>query len=213
MHESRQRTSVPGSSPPLPAPGAGVRGETDDDRGLIAEVQAGDREALGRLYDRHAPSMLGLALRLLRDRGDAEDLVHDVFIEAWKKSARFASERGSVRAWLLVRVRSRAIDRLRSLEVARRHARKEREADATSPAPASESPADGPDRRRARDALAALPDLQRTVLELAYFEGLSCAEIATRCDTPLGTVKSRMLAGMRSLRERFENGEVRDGAR
>jgi RNA polymerase sigma-70 factor (ECF subfamily) len=215
VRESRQRTST--WAPDALQPGAQVDGrepsEAERDARLVAGVQAGDRAALAGLYDRHAPAMLGVALRILRDRGDAEDLVHDVFLEAWRKSASFSAQRGTVRAWLLVRVRSRAIDRLRSLEVSRRHARGGRQpGDGAAPAQPTEDPADGPDRRRARAALAALPDVQRSVLELAFFEGLSCSEIATRCNAPLGTVKSRLLAGVRELRRTLEVAEGPDGA-
>lgn len=172
---------------------------------LLAGVESGDRGALAALYDRHAPAMLGVAARILRDRRDAEDLVHDVFVEAWRKAATFSQDRGSVRSWLLVRTRSRAIDRLRNLEVARRHARSEQAIANESQIPASEpDPSATPDQRRARAALAGLPEAQREVLELAYFEGLSCAEIATRCGAPLGTVKSRLSAGMRELRRLFD---------
>jgi RNA polymerase sigma-70 factor (ECF subfamily) len=174
---------------------------------LINAMEMGDRRAVGHLYDRHAPAMLGVASRILRDRRDAEDLVHDVFVEAWRKASSFSETRGSVRSWLLVRTRSRAIDRLRTLEVARRHARSEQ---AQAGDGASRSPADDPsatpDQRRARAALDALPPAQREVLELAYFEGLSCSEIASRCDAPLGTVKSRLAAGMRELRRLFDAG-------
>lgn len=172
---------------------------------LMAGIEAGDREALGGLYDRHAPAMLCLASRILRDRREAEDLVHDVFVEAWRKAASFSEDRGSVRAWLLVRTRSRAIDRLRNLEVAHRHARCEWEGakDAPLAAPADD-PSTSPDQRRARAALAGLPEAQREVLELAFFEGLSCSEIARRCGAPLGTVKSRLSAGMRELRRLFD---------
>jgi RNA polymerase sigma-70 factor (ECF subfamily) len=181
------------------------------ERTLIAAIRAGDTQALAKLYDLHAPAMLGLAHRVLRDRGDAEDLVHDVFLEAWKKVDAFAEERGRMRTWLLVRVRSRAIDRLRSLEVARRHVRREEPPPNSPPQRAAEDPAASPDRARARGALAALPDAQRLVLELAYFEGLTCSEIAARCDTPLGTVKSRLLAGMRELRRHFDASGIADG--
>ena len=208
MHESRQ-TPPPGPSSPG---GAADSADEEADPRLIAAVRGGDPEGLAGLYDRHAPAMLGVALRILRDRGDAEDLVHDVFIEAWHKAASFSSERGGVRTWLLVRVRSRGIDRLRSLEVARRHAQRAMPAPVAPSGPSAEDPAGGPDRQRARSALAALPEAQRVVLELAYYEGLTCSEIASRCDTPLGTVKSRLLAGMRELRRRFDAPEVRHGA-
>ena len=106
--------------------------DADLDRKLMEGVRTGDRTALAELYDRHASGMLGLAVRILGDRGDAEDLIHDVFLESWKKAGSYAAERGSARAWLLMRVRSRAIDRVRSLTVARRHAEGQ-QASATAP--------------------------------------------------------------------------------
>lgn len=215
MRETRERRSAwaPSALQPGVQADPSHASEAELDAQLIAAIRAGERAGLASLYDRHAPAMLGLALRILRDRGDAEDLVHDVFLEAWRKSASFSGERGTVRAWLMVRVRSRAIDRLRSLEVARRHARSHAGAgQGPVAAPAAEDPADGPDRRRARAALAGLPDVQRAVLELAFFEGLSCSEIARRCEAPLGTVKSRLLAGMRELRRCFDAAEGPDGA-
>ena len=113
-------------------------------------METGDRSAVGHLYDRHAPAMLGVASRILRDRRDAEDLVHDVFVEAWRKASSFSELRGSVRSWLLVRTRSRAIDRLRSLEVARRHARSEAAQAGDGPAiPPANDPSATPDQRRA----------------------------------------------------------------
>lgn len=176
----------------------------DPDLRLIEGVRRGDHGALADLYGQHAAVMLGLAVRILRDRNDAEDLVHDVFLEAWRKADAYVAQRGSVRAWLLLRVRSRAIDRVRSLAVARRHAALER---AQAPDPAvtgsPEDPSLSPDQRRAYAALRALPEAQRIVVELAYFQGLSCSEIATREEAPLGTVKSRLAAGMRRLREQF----------
>ena len=199
--------------PPAGSAGALAWAEEDQDQRLVARVCRGDRAALAALYDRHAAVMLGLALRILRDRGDAEDLVHDVFIEAWRKASSFSQQRGRVRSWLLLRTRSRAIDRLRSLEVARRHAQTQGPAEVPGlqDGPGGD-PSAAPDQRRARDALASLPDKQRSVVELAFFEGLSCSEIATRCDTPLGTVKSRLVAGMRELRRLFEAAESPDGA-
>jgi RNA polymerase sigma-70 factor (ECF subfamily) len=173
---------------------------SEDDR-LIAAVGLGDESALAALYDRHAGAMLGVAYRVLRHRTDAEDLVHDVFVEAWQKARDFEPSRGSLRTWLLMRVRSRGIDRLRSLEAARRHAlasAREESGAATAALP----PAwDGSDRARACAALEALPAEQRALIELAYFEGLTCTEMAERCGIPLGTVKSRIAAGMAKLRQ------------
>jgi len=167
------------------------------DAHLLVAAARGDVTALGRLYDRHAPAMLGVASRILRGRQDAEDLVHDVFVEAWQRAGDYDARRGSVRSWLLVRVRSRGIDRLRSLEAARRAAM-------IPPGPEadrSEPLWEGPDRERARAALAALPEEQRRLVELGYYEGLSCAEMAQRVGIPIGTVKSRLAAAVAKLRQ------------
>ena len=94
----------------------------DPDAARVAQMATGSTEALAALYDSHAAPMFALAQRMLGDRRDAEDLVHDVFLEAWRRSSAYDPARGSVRSWLLVRVRSRALDRRRALEVARRHA-------------------------------------------------------------------------------------------
>jgi RNA polymerase sigma-70 factor (ECF subfamily) len=187
--------------------------ETELDTGLIAAAAAGDERALADLYDRHVAALLGVALRILKSRQDAEDLVHDVFVEAWQRARDFDASRGSVRSWLLVRTRSRAVDRLRSLEAARRRgllARAE-----LQPVDASAAPVwDGADRARAKRALDALPEAQRTLVELAYFEGLTCSEMAERCGIPIGTVKSRLSAGMAKLRKEFaEPGDARRTAR
>lgn len=210
----------PRASAPLRSAGRAVGGgDAAEDRALIARIVAGDREALGDLYDRYASALLGLALRILRSRADAEDLLNDVFLEAWERAATYKAERGTVRAWLTMRTRSRAIDRARSLAVARRHgmapaADEAGFADVADPLPASD-PALASDRRRARAALAALPAERRRVIECAYFGGLSCSEIAALDDVPIGTVKSRMRAGLRDLRAAFEaplgpeDGEVK----
>ena len=173
-------------------------GNPERDVSLVAALALGDRGALAELYDRHASAMLGVALRVLHSRSDAEDLVHDVFVEAWQRAGAYEAGRGSVRSWLLVRVRSRGIDRLRSLEAARRHGMLPA---ATEPV-ASVAPLwDGPDHARARAALEDLPEAQRTLVELAYFEGLTCSEMAARCGIPIGTVKSRLATAMSRLRK------------
>ena len=178
--------------------------EAETDRRLIEAVQSGDRAALARLYDRHAPAMLGSALRILGGRAEAEDLVHDVFIEAWKRADAHDARRGSVRAWLLMRVRSRGIDRLRALDTARRHGLTQREeAPLVSPPPGPDVEAD---HRRASRALALLGDAQRVVLEAAYFEGLTHREIAERLGIPIGTVKSRLSAALARLQGALVDG-------
>lgn len=169
----------------------------------MAAMRAGDPGALEVLYDRHAAGLLGLAVRMLRDRGEAEDLVHDVFVEAWRNVESFDPARGAVSAWLAVRLRSRAIDRLR-----RRTADPARVSESAAPLE-ERVPTDAVglgrevDQQRARDALDALAPEQRAVVELAYFGGFTFREIAARMSTPVSTAKSRMVAAIRILRERL----------
>ncbi len=177
----------------------------DADTLLLEAMADGDRTALARLYDRHAPLLLALGTRVLGAPDEAEDLVHDVMLEAWHRAEDFDPRRGSVRTWLALRTRSRALDRLRSR--GRRAVEPlPREDEAERPV-ASSDRADDPslvsDHRRVRVALSHLPPPQRAVLEQAYFEGLSAAEIAERSGVPLGTVKSRSAAGLARLRELF----------
>jgi RNA polymerase sigma-70 factor (ECF subfamily) len=177
--------------------------ESSRDEGLLAAAATGDSIALASLYDRHAATMLGVALRILKTRQDAEDLVHDVFVEAWQRARDFDESRGSVRSWLLVRVRSRAVDRLRSLDAARRRGLLASVEEHGEGEPAVAPIWDGTDRARAKSALDSLPEAQRVLVELAYFEGLTCSEMARHCAIPIGTVKSRLSAAMAKLRQGF----------
>jgi RNA polymerase sigma-70 factor, ECF subfamily len=164
---------------------------------LVSAMARGDGEAIARLYDRHAPVVLALARRILGSQADAEDLVHDVFIEAWRHAADYDPDRGSVKAWLVLRTRSRALDVRRSAartlvdydsrELGRLGAWAE---DMTL----------GPDRQRLRKLLHELPREQSIVLLLGYFEGLSSTEIAERISAPVGTVKSRIASALNRLR-------------
>ncbi len=166
----------------------------------------GDRSALGLLYDRHAPVMLALAERILGNRREAEDLLHDVFVEVWKHAGDYDPERGSVAAWLRLRMRSRALDRVRSARIARAAPLDDGDLPAAD-LPDPEMAATG---QRLHDALSALPGEQATVLVLGYFEGLSSSEIADRVGVPLGTVKSRAAAAMAKLRAQL--GVAQGGA-
>ena len=181
---------------------------------LISGAAAGDRDCLAALYDRYAPALLAIGRRILGDRREAEDLLHDVFIEVWRKAGDYDESRGSVRAWLLMRMRSRALDRRKAAVFSKR-------ADLPAPdavaavagdAHSGEDPELGADRDAVRRALAELPAEQRQVLELGYFEGLSSSEIAERVRAPIGTVKSRVAAALAKLRAGFEP-LVTDGAR
>jgi RNA polymerase sigma-70 factor (ECF subfamily) len=165
-----------------------------EDEALVTAMAAGDRGALATLYERHAPLLLGLALKIVRERREAEDLLHDVFLEAWRSAKDFDPRRGRVRTWLAIRMRSRALDLQKSARVARNTG------DGGLDLLVDESEGVSPDHRKVRSALAELGQDQRRVLELAYFEGLSCSEIAKRVAVPVGTVKSRIASGLARLR-------------
>lgn len=177
----------------------------DPDTLLVEAMADGDRTALARLYDRHAPMLLALATRVLGAADEAEDLVHDVLLEAWHRALDFDPRRGSVRTWLALRTRSRALDRLRMRGRRGAVEAPDDEAGERPVVPASHDgePSLTSDRHRVRVALSNLPPPQRFVLEQAYFEGLSAAEIAERSGVPLGTIKSRTAAGLARLRELF----------
>ena len=181
--------------------------ERDADAALMAAAARSDRGALAALYDRHAAVMLGVAIRLVRNRQDAEDLLHDVFVEAWQKAGDYDPSRGSVRSWLLMRVRSRSIDRVRALATARRYGMTPDAAPDAADGPVSRPCAlvephwDLPDRRRAQVAMGGLPEEQRRLVQLCYFEGMTCSEMAAHCGIPIGTVKSRLAAAMAKLRQ------------
>lgn len=163
----------------------------------------GDGEAVAELYDRHARPIYSLALRILGDVTEAEDVVQEVFSQAWRQASRYSASRGAVAAWLLTLARSRAIDRLR--------ARRARPAGVTDHRAAGQVVDAGPpvdsqvlsseQVARVRAALEELPVLQRAAIELAYYEGLTHAEIAARLEEPLGTVKTRIRLAMMKLRD------------
>ena len=185
-----------------PDQGPGVNTETD--LRLIAEIAAGSAEGLGRLYDRYGAVVYGLACRITRQAADAEEVVQDVFAQLWRQAPRYDAARGTVAAWLVMVTRARALDRLRG-----RRARPDLDA-AVPPdaAPALVADAPSPEQAaiaateigRVRDALVTLPAAQRTLVEMAYYEGLTHAEISARTGTPLGTVKTRLRAAAATLR-------------
>jgi RNA polymerase sigma-70 factor, ECF subfamily len=169
----------------------------EDDGAIIARIASGDRLALGRLYDRYGALVLAVGQRIIGDIREAEDLVHDVFLELWRSAGDYDAARGSVRAWILIRVRSRALDRRKAPRLMRQVAVA---AEVLGALAGQTAPPPSPDRARVLEALAELPPEQRTALELGYFEGLSSSEIAERVAAPIGTVKSRVAAGLSKLR-------------
>jgi RNA polymerase sigma-70 factor (ECF subfamily) len=169
---------------------------------LLRRIGAGEVDAVGALYDRYVAVLFPVALRILRDRAEAEDVVHDAFVTVADRATQYAPERGSVVAWLVTLVRNLSIDRTRRRD---RRGELARERVAHEPAPPVESPetltAEAAERAKIRRALATLPDAQRVTLEVAFFEGLSYPEIAAREGVPLGTIKSRAARAIASLRE------------
>lgn len=187
-----------------------------DDATLVARMCAGDEHALGLLYDRWEDVVRATALRIVGEPMEAEDVVEDVFWQAWRQAGRFDASRGGALPWVLTIARTRALDRLRAITRSRESARlddlEEVGGDAATDA-ANDPHTDaelGERSRLVRDALRTLPDEQRESLELAYFEGLSQTEIAERTRQPLGTVKTRMRLAMQKLRERLP--ELRETA-
>jgi RNA polymerase sigma-70 factor (ECF subfamily) len=165
---------------------------------LIRRVMQRDEAALATLYDRYSRLVYSVALRVVGESGAAEEVVQDIFYQLWRNASNFDSTRGTLAGWLLVSARNRAIDRLR-----RRHGIEENiPADIAGFFPNLETAA-------AQNQLMAqvnkfiqdLPSTQRTALELAYFEGLTHAEIAQRTGEPLGTIKTRLRSAIESLKK------------
>jgi RNA polymerase sigma-70 factor (ECF subfamily) len=175
-----------------------------DDQDLMVAVARGDASAFSALYDRLAPTVLGICLRVLRDRAEAEEVLGDVFLDLWRRADRYDSSRGAVAAYLVTQARTRAIDRLRSK--ARRQAR-ETEVPEASPAPGP-GPLEGTvakeTRRHVLEAMGELSEVQRRALELAYFQGMTHTEVAAALGEPLGTIKTRIRQGMLHLKERLQ---------
>jgi RNA polymerase sigma-70 factor (ECF subfamily) len=181
------------------------------DQDLIGRVAKGDAEALAVLYDRHERAVYSLVFRIVRDQADAEDVVQEVFSQAWAQASRHDASRGAVGAWLLTIARSRAIDRLRARR-ARPDSAPADERDVgllRDPEPAQDAQLLTREKAaRLRSALERLPVLQRVAIELAYYEGLSQSEIAERLEQPLGTIKTRMRLALLKLREALAGAEA-----
>jgi len=177
--------------------------DRDADLSAIARMAGGDQTALAELYDRHSRQVYSIAVRILQNPADAEDVVQDVFSQAWRHASRYDVARGAVGAWLLTVARSRAIDRLRARRVRPDLAAPGKIVrDVLDPALLQDAQLLTAEQvERVRGALGELPMPQRTALELAYYEGLTHKEIAERLQEPLGTVKTRIRLAMLKLRD------------
>jgi RNA polymerase sigma-70 factor (ECF subfamily) len=165
-------------------------------------LQRGDQRALADLYDRYGGAVFSLVLRITRDRTVAEEVSLDTFLQVWRQADRFNASHGTLPSWLFTIARSRAIDRVRAAGAAKRIVGEE--SPTVTPMPQPEEVADLAERQRlVRDAVATLAPAQRTALELAFYEGLSHSQIASRLGEPLGTIKTRIRQAMLHLRQRL----------
>ncbi|MQA36022.1 sigma-70 family RNA polymerase sigma factor [Modestobacter roseus] len=180
------------------------------DRQLLARIAAGDRTAVDDLYERFRRPAFALARRVVADDVLAEDVLQDVFLAVWRDPGAFDGSRGTVASWLLAMVHHKAVDAVRREEShRRRQARAEDELALAAPVAVSDVADEAADRVAAatvRSALQALPDSQREALTLAYYGGYTQREVAALTGAPLGTVKTRMLAGMRRLKDALGTG-------
>ena len=174
---------------------------------LVEQMAQGRQDALARLYDETSSILNGLLLRILERPEDAEEVLLDVYMKAWKYAARYTDKRGSVQAWLMIMARNAAIDRIRQKRAQPRTLAFEPES-TPEPQSADASPeaqtAERERRRRVQLVLNELPPEQREVVELAFFGGLTHAELAERLREPLGTIKSRIRMGLLRLRGLIE---------
>jgi RNA polymerase sigma-70 factor, ECF subfamily len=176
---------------------------------LIKRVGNQDREAFSQLYERFSTLVFTLAMRMLKIHSDAEDLLQEVFVQVWRQAQGYSAERGSPEAWIINIARSRAIDKIRSIRrMEKSFVLTDDPARAESGKNVESSAAESETRLTMNAALANLPETQRRVLELAYFDGLTQTEIAKRLAEPLGTVKTRMRSGIQRLREIVSSPEA-----
>jgi RNA polymerase sigma-70 factor, ECF subfamily len=181
---------------------AGSSGSATTDIALLTRVAGRDAGALADLYDRHNRLLFSLILRVLRDRGESEDVLQEVFVRVWDRADTYSPALGTPLAWLVRITRNRAIDRLRSRQV-RAHI-----ADSYEDPPVATAPAGNPEqlartaehRRAIVAALDQLPPEQRTLIDAAYFDGFTQSELADKFGLPLGTVKTRIRTAMQTLR-------------
>ena len=177
---------------------AGTRTQSAEmERELIAGMRGGREAAMAQLYDRYSSIVYSVALRVLGDTGAAEDVLQDIFMQLWRKPDSFDANRGSLAAWLAVIARHRAIDALR---------KRKPETNVTEVVIALDFDLEEEAGRRmaiekVRSALAGMPAEQRMAVELAFFEGLTHSEVATKTGEPLGTVKTRIRSALQALRK------------
>jgi RNA polymerase sigma-70 factor (ECF subfamily) len=174
---------------------------------LLAKIAAGDKAAFAEFYDRHSSRIYGLAMKLLKQAREADDVLQDIFWQVWTRADQFDARRGSPLAWLVLLARSRCLDALRRNSRRRVTTLNEEMDEPAEGADFAESVADAELAAHARQAMALLPEEQRVALQLAFFGGLSHQEIAEKLNAALGTVKTRIRLGMQKLRELLVGAE------
>lgn len=180
------------------------------DQELMRRVVGGDESAFSSFYNRLAPGLFSLIYHILQDQKASEDVLQESFVQMWKKAATYDAERSSVFTWAVMITRNKAIDRVRARQ-RRSRASEAAIAEAETLSGDQGLHADdlshrGEERARIRQALSKLPELQRRALDLAFFRGLTQAEISTELSAPLGTVKARIRRGLLALREILRSG-------
>ena len=191
------------SSNPNPSDNRTLNSKTEigtvDDTVLLTRMGQRDESAIEEIFRRYSGAVYSVALRVLRDSGQAEDVLQEVFLQLWRDPAAFVRGRGSLGGWLVVIARNRAIDMLRR----RKPSDPVEEVALASSANVADEAERNATMQKVRQVIAALPEEQRKALELAYFEGLSHTEIASRTGDPLGTIKTRIRQALISLRKAF----------
>ncbi len=181
-------------------------GRADGDRELMRQFMSGGDQGFSIFYRQFAPGLLSIAYRIVQDQKEAEDALQDAFVQMWKNTSTYDSTRSSLFTWAVMITRNKAIDRIRSRQ--RRHRTIENFTEEMAAAATAESGEQADtavtqreERGRIRAALSRLPEAQREVIDLAFFGGMTQAEVAAKLNTPLGTVKARIRRGLIALRD------------
>ena len=178
----------------------------DDATELVHRVALGDHDAFARLYDRLAPLVYGVVLKVLRSPEQSEEVTQEVFVELWRSAPRFDGERASVRSWAAMVAHRRAVDRVRSEQASRRRDDLEWSKTPSPHDPVVAEIESSIDQYRVRKAMQSLTEAQREAVELAYFGGHTYREVAVLLGVPEGTVKTRIRDGMIKLRDELGGG-------
>ncbi|GAB2866494.1 ECF RNA polymerase sigma factor SigK [Nocardioides pacificus] len=199
------RPAAPGAAPHGPAPGGASPPDLTD---LLKRAGRGDEQAFAALYDATAPRAYGLAVRVVRDPAQAEEVTQEAFLEAWRHAGRFDPAKGSANAWLMTLVHRKAVDRVRSAEASTRRDTSYHQHNQPVPHDTTAEAAQASlEAKRVRNALAALTAVQRQAVELAYLGGYTHTEVASMLDLPVGTAKTRIRDGLIRLRDTMGVGQ------